>query len=165
MADAQVLSVSSFSFVLKLIFFLQSFPFHHQGFSVVWFVFPRFFSTAVQFAAVTSAVNQQKQFCLNFTLENNFLSALSACAPLSAFTCSISLNDFCPFTPLFPLQLMDTPVPGPPQASSLFPTATVWEKQFQPSLHLHLPAPRWSTAASQTSELSPHRVERASCRW
>lgn len=65
----------------------------------------------------------------------------------------------------FLLQLMDTPVPGPHQDSSQFQTATVWGKLFWPSLHPHLRAPRWSTAASQTSESSPHRVGRASCRW
>lgn len=65
----------------------------------------------------------------------------------------------------FMLQLMDTPVPGPHQDSSQFQMATVWGKLFWPSLHPHLQAPRWSTAASQTSESSPHRVERASCRW
>lgn len=60
---------------------------------------------------------------------------------------------------------MATPVPGPHRGSSQFQTATVWGKLFWPSLHPHLRAPRWSTAASQTSESSPHRVERASCRW
>lgn len=65
----------------------------------------------------------------------------------------------------FILQLMDTPVPGPHQDSSQFQMATVWGKLFWPSPHHHLQAPRWSTAASQTSESSPHRVERASCRW
>lgn len=60
---------------------------------------------------------------------------------------------------------MDTPVPGPHRDSSQSQTATVWGKLFWPSLHPHLQAPRWSTAASQTSESSPHRVERASCRW
>lgn len=36
--------------------------------------------------------------------------------------------DFCPFAPLSTPQLMDTPVQGPPQASSPFPTATVLGK-------------------------------------
>lgn len=60
---------------------------------------------------------------------------------------------------------MDTPVPGPHRDSSQSQTATVWGKWSWPSPHPHLRAPRWSTAASQTSESSPHRVERASCRW